>query len=281
MAVTLAVRYKAADGAPFTPPWINPKRTAAYLGGGCALAAVFTLPVVSPFVASALTTGAILPAAKYGYRYPKWLNQLAAMAAGEVKRHLLKTPDAAKGIQGWQQFSQHSHHVSPDFADAVIEMCQAKMISGSAAIYDLAGNGDYLPIFQKQFTKVTAYDFSRASAEGAVQHTTTTDREYQFELVFSPSDVMSKGTEIEQEQFVQKMVCAAALNGTIVVTCAVPGQPGPNCTPLSNEEAIAKFTTRGCEYDEEATMKLRRLADPMHSWLEHSILVFRKTTSIA
>lgn len=256
---------------------------ATMVGSASGVAAAVFRFLGYPKVATALATGAVLPVLRYGPKvYTRWLPQLVKMGIGEARRALLEAPNIMQGLDRWQDpESNNSHFFCLALAKAVEGMSLENQLH-TAVVFDCAGSGEYAEVLNQAGIATVSFDFSKGSESATTKFTAIGHTQAEkYDLVFSPSDAMSKTKPGEELSFVMKLFDAAKPEGMIVVTCAVPDQPGSNSNPKTNAEVIALFTdpARKCTYDEQATMKLRNLIDLM-PWVPYSLLVFRAPADI-
>lgn len=221
---------------------------------------------------------AALPGSIHGTKlYTDWIpKMLWTMPKGEMIRCLTGVPNVKLGLAGWKSDSVHSNHFDKNLADALVGLCR-KYNLHSAADFECAGKGQYAEVLREAGIPADGFDFSPASVKNYKDLRLATLRELQsskkYDLVTS-FEAISKTLLGEEALFAAKLVNATKPGGKIAMSCAIPGQAGPNSNCYTNEEIIGIFERNGCKYNKEATNKLRRLANPTHPWLKSSIMVF-------
>ncbi|HSX11436.1 MAG TPA: hypothetical protein VLF94_06970 [Chlamydiales bacterium] len=227
---------------------------------------------------------AAAPGVVYGRQvYTDWIPTMVRdLAWGECVRKWKRVPDADRGIPGWQDDSTHSNHFDAKLADALVGLHHKKRFA-SYADFECGGRGLYPETFKKAGIAgpVGGYDFSQASVLAnkdlwlASLYDPQPRVDETYDLVTS-FEAISKGLPEQVDAFIMKLIHATRKDGMLVMSCAHPGQAGPNCSWRKPEEIIAFCKQNGCRYNEAATMKLRRAAGPMHPWLKENILAFDK-----
>lgn len=278
-AITAQQRaYQATSDRPMNSPEINSRMV---LTAMCA--SYFALSFICKFalnlevLAFGFAVGAVTPLFFYGTKvYTDWIPKLAwKLPKGEIIRKLTNVPNIGLGLDGWRSNSTHSNHFDQNLADALVGMCNNDQLT-THADFECAGRGEYSQTLRSAGIESDAFDFSVASVNRTV-HLATLDEQAsrEYDLVTS-FEVVSKTLPGEEETFIKKLINSTKPNGVIAMSCAVPGQAGPNSNHHTNEEIIAIFKKYGCKHDDSASWKLRRSTNPMHPWLKHTIMVFKK-----
>lgn len=223
------------------------------------------------------TIAGALPGVYFGKKlYDDWIPGCLRMARGEIVRKITGVPNPKLGLDGWQKDSTHSNHFDQELADALVAMCKKRQLTTSIN-FGCGGKGQYSRTLKNSGIDAEASDFSRGSESNQISHTTLTqmESEKEYDLVTS-FEVMSKTLPGQERDFVQKLINATKEGGVIAMSCAVPGQRGPNSNLLTNNEVRALFKEKGCTYDEDATIRLRKAVHGVHTWLNTNIMVFTR-----
>ena len=207
--------------------------------------------------------------------YSNWIPKLIwKMPKGEVIRAVTNIPNVKWGFLGWKENSTHSNHFDENLADALVGLCQKNKLS-SHADFECGGKGEYTKVMLEEGIRSTSYDYSDYSVRAHKLHAITDNLEQKYDLVTS-FEVLSKTVPGQEEEFVKRLADRTNSSGMIAMSCALPGQAGPNSNTMTNQKVIDIFKKYGCTVDYSASTKLRRAANPMHMWLKGSIMVFKK-----
>ncbi|HSX25744.1 MAG TPA: hypothetical protein VLE89_01895 [Chlamydiales bacterium] len=286
-AVTMRQRaFESASSKPLTSSEIYGPMVSTSIAASSLVASILARTLVGFFNPWTIGFAALaaLPGSIYGTRvYTDWIPKaLWSMPKGEAIRCLTGVPNVKLGLKGWKNNSVHSNHFNENLADALVGLCRHYFRSSSVSVADFecGGRGQYPAVFREAGFQADGFDFSPASVNKYKDLQLATLSELQpakkYDLVTS-FEAISKTLPGEEEVFIKKLIHLTKSGGKIAMSCAIPGQAGPNSNCYTNKEIIAIFERENrCKYNEEATLKLRRLANPMHLWLKSSILVFDK-----
>ncbi len=239
---------------------------------------------------------ALLPAYKHGTKlFTRWLPDLVwRLPKGEATRIWTNNPDVSQGLPGWFWDARHSNHFSLELAEALVGLAQTRG-ANTHADFECAGDDRYARAMRNGGVDSQGYDFSFASVRahandiiGDPRDSTRPDRRLKlatlgkktpmkYKMVTS-FEALSKTLFGEEEAFVRQLVDATEPDGIIIMSCAAPGQAGPNSNCLSKDAVIGLFGKLGWGYNPGPTMKLRNAAG-MYPWLRRNILVFTKTVT--